>query len=404
MGGGKLIRCWGFCGWMLLVGISPGIEAQTPSSTAAPQLQWEKRLAGRVRNFEFSSDGRYLAALTDKGIALLETSGRLLWELPYSSISPWIRETDIFSTTTVAVAPKGQWVAVGGTINYRYVWVLDKRGRKQWYVKTTGTPQALAITRQGDLLAIGTAGGHVYLVSLHGKVLTDVKLAKLGEIVIISALSFSADDAVLRTTRGVGIVALLNRHGKVVWKRDGAWLTVTASRGRHWFIVTDNWRGVPLYDEPVDTVTLFSEDGKEVWRKSLHFVEALIAPDGSYVVVAGALQSPAEPSPPIEERVVLVLDWQGHVLAEWQDEDVGSLLFISQDGRHIVTGQVSHWVCRDREGRIIQHLEREWSTQPKTPASDLSFLVIAREDTLRAYRVAEDWPCGRETTTVPQWR
>jgi hypothetical protein len=270
-------------------------EAPAQASTATPKLRWETSLTEHVRGLALSPDGEYLAATTEKGVALLATSGQLLWEKDYSAISRWISYPKYQGAIPpLVVVPKGQWMAVAGDSGYRYVWVLDKQGRKQWYVKTTGTPQALAVTRKGDLLAIGTAAGHICLVSPQGKVLGDIEVrGVVGGLnwarQVMGGLAFSEDGTHLLITWGIGTVGLLSRAGKIMFAREPGGLTVmtlSMSRDLRWFLMVKKLSYSPLPER----IELISQTGESLWEKELYGAEALISPDGSYIVAAGWLK------------------------------------------------------------------------------------------------------------------
>ena len=98
------------------------------------------------------------------------------------AINPWLQAEH------VAVAPGCAWVVASGTSGYRYVWAIGRKGAR-WHLATKGTPEGVEVSRAGDLVAIGTANGRIYLVSAPGEVLREVEFG-WG---VTSTIRFSGD-------------------------------------------------------------------------------------------------------------------------------------------------------------------------------------------------------------------
>jgi len=202
-----------------------------PQDIPEAVLSWERELSGKVINLDVSSDGQCVAVTTTTGIALLRTNNELVWERPF--LNQWMAASinTPVERRPVAVAPRCRWVAVAGASNYRYVWLFGVHGQARAHIATPGTPEALAISHRGDVLAIGTAAGHLLFVNPRGVVQRDVTLSdRLPVLDIFDRLQCSPDDVLLLTTWAGGTTALFTRQGEPIWTRQLMyWMTTEVS-------------------------------------------------------------------------------------------------------------------------------------------------------------------------------
>ena len=220
---------------------------------------WEQIVRGRIQQIAISPDRQYLLSNTEISVALLNASGNLLWEKEHTAISQWYRS---YAPVTVAVAPNGRRLAVAGTEGYRCVWELDRSGRKRWFIKTIGTPEAMAFSHKGDLLAIATAKGHIYFVDNSGKVLMEIQYGGVPR-----KLKFSEDDEYLLTTETMGSAVLLTRTGEIVWQQHGAYMKILTNSMFTWFLISET----PMHGPIWINQTLLSRKGNFLWSE--YFIE-----------------------------------------------------------------------------------------------------------------------------------
>jgi len=348
-------------------------EDQSPSSP--PRLIWRQPLAGEARlPLVISPDEHYAVALTDKELALLETqTGKLLWQQNFTTINRWMRKVE-----AVAVAPDARWLAIAGSTDYRYVWALDKQGRRKWHVPLKSTPQALAISNCGDRLAIGTAGGTISIVNDQGKLLQHVNF----DNAIIEGLRFSEDDKKLITTRGWFQLGVLNSAGEVLWKRTGCILSLSASRDYQHFAVVDE-----INHSSDETLSLYSFNGKTVWTKKLSGSRAFILGDGSRTLVSGWSPQATDREHTEDDKPLFLLNQNGQKIVETK----GDLEAVSKDERCFLARGRDGLTCRDatmkRIWRIGWNQERDETSCPSVYCTrDFSLVLLRHDGRVVAYR------------------
>jgi hypothetical protein len=230
---------------------------------------------------EVSPDGSCLAVVEETELTVLDAQGKIVWKKPY--INRWMEEAvnQWWDGKPMAVAPRCRWLAVGGSASYKYVWLFNSHGEPRAHLATPGTPKALAISHKGDLLAVGTAAGHLLLVNPRGEIQKDITLSDT--LYIIDELQFSPDDALLLTTQAGGTTALLTKAGEPLWTRDqGFWMTTTVTPDWERFLVV----GLPGHGEMVGHMELVSRDGRTLWKDSALYPIVSVTPDGRNFVVA----------------------------------------------------------------------------------------------------------------------
>jgi outer membrane protein assembly factor BamB/TolB-like protein/DNA-binding winged helix-turn-helix (wHTH) protein len=125
------------------------VEALDPGTGA---LTWQARVGGEIW---------YRAAAIDGVLVFGSRDGHLYGFDPATGREQWRRRTDGWVLSSVA-AWRG--LAAAGSHDRR-LWVVDvEDGRPVWQLATTGTVGSPAVS--GDLLAVGSTDGFVYLVEL----------------------------------------------------------------------------------------------------------------------------------------------------------------------------------------------------------------------------------------------
>jgi hypothetical protein len=369
--------CWA----LILAGAAFASTALAEEPRNPAPLLWERKLDAKIERVVPSADGRCLAVATDSGVTVLDNSGRELWSREYRSISPWLKpETLQFQhrSEVLAVAPHCSWIALAGDSSYRYVWIVGKHLSRSFQPK--GTPEAVAVSHKGDLVAVGTASDHIYLLDPRAQLLKDVSC----DLCISSGLLFSPDDALLAVTEGWG-AGLYARDGRTLW-RDGYWLDV--NRDFQWFAATE----CPAHGPGACRVDLLSRDGKPGWTRALWDARARVAPDGSFIVAEGIPTNENEDKEgwePERPMHILVLNRGGEILAD--RESAGChLRFVSEDGRCIVMNEAGRLVCRDRQLHVRWEIPRCEPGCEMAASRDLRLIVEATGETVRAYGTSKE--------------
>ena len=211
----------------------------TSSVLADEALEVAQRWAhdrGRFWSVHVAPDGACMAVATSQGLAVLDKTGKPVWERAY--VNRWLAA----EVGPIAVSPGCHWLAVAGRSGYRYVWFLGPGGRPYAHARIThGTPTALTINHRGDTLAVGTGAGHLLLMDAQGAIRKDITFGHrwVGRL---DGLKYSADDALLLTTETWLTAGLLNADGVPLWTRAlGALNTIYPN---------DDWTSFLVVGEP----------------------------------------------------------------------------------------------------------------------------------------------------------
>jgi hypothetical protein len=137
---------------------------------------------------------------------VLRPSGEIWWSWPYRKISRFI------DPQAAAVSHACDAIAIPGQPGYKYTWIVDRGGRAV-SVSTTSVPAGAAFDRTGNLVAIGSFGGTLELVTRAGTLQwkRDVKDAR-----ILRDLQFTDDNRHIVSTGWAG-PAVVEVDGTVVW-------------------------------------------------------------------------------------------------------------------------------------------------------------------------------------------
>jgi len=164
--------------------------AAFPGQSPTPlQPLWDKPM-DNIRAVRVSQSGDCAVVATLEHILLVSRSGRELWHWDFK------KGNRFMSALNVAVAPDCDWLAVAGGASYRYTWIAHRNGTLI-PIPTVDTPAGIAISHHGDLLAIGTGGGDVWLIRADGSTRWRQHLGYC----CVQDLSFSADYQAILATR-----------------------------------------------------------------------------------------------------------------------------------------------------------------------------------------------------------
>jgi len=231
----------------------------------SPDLKphWEKQMKA-IRAVRLSHSGDCVAVATLDRISLLARSGEELWHWEFSKGNRFMRALN------VSVSPQCDWLAVAGDASYRYIWIAHRNGRLI-PIRTNATPVGLAISHRGDLLAIGTGAGDVWLFDAGGKMRWRTKLGYC----CVNVLNFSADDQVIVSSSWAS-VGMLSVDGRVQWvaqapitgmaiardlKTIVEWYEPNHGTGVCWVELLDRGTRLWLKNAPYDPVSIISPAG-----------------------------------------------------------------------------------------------------------------------------------------------
>ena len=328
----------------------------------APRLAWERDLSGGLRSAELSAGEDCIVVTTGTAVSVLNLDGSLRWRRTFARINQWM-------TAERAAAPPGcEWVAMVGNPSYKYAWVMPRKGLAHFF-HTKGTPEGVAVSHQGDRIAVGTAGEHLYLLDPQANLLFD---RKTGDA---KSLAFSRDDSHLLVT--YGSAGLYTRDGETVWQANAAGDRLSASSDLKWFLVSR----VPNHGPGNGSIALLDQNGKTVWSREGNNPMGVMAPDGSSFVVTddecspGAVYDVDEPIVPGYQ----VRRPDGSVISgrSWPD---GEAIAIAEDGRAFLqtaSGKREGLYCLSPEGGLLWSLPGPVDEREVRALRDFSAFLVA---------------------------
>ncbi len=274
---------------------------------------WTREFKHGVVDMALSPDGGCVAVIPQSppdaqgrgrsggtAVVVIDRTGQVLWEQDLAKINPWLL------AKKVVVAPGCSWVLLGGPPSYRCVWAVGRHGAR-WHLETDGTPEAIAISHKGDLVAIGTAAGNTYLVSSAGRMLS--RSSK--QYAIIEEMKFSHSDEFFAITEG-STLGLFDRSGKALW-RHGEWFgQMTMSNDAERFLVIS----APGHGPAVTDISLLDREGTTLWKGSYCEGDGAVAMDGQFTFVMGRPLEDCWCADPPDDLGLWVLDESGAISGE----------------------------------------------------------------------------------------
>jgi hypothetical protein len=403
-------------GWPLASPPQPDEAALFPA--------WEQTLSGSFLQLAVSPDGRCVAAVTERQptpieakrqpseperrVVVFDAAGQPLWA---TAVPPQVSHVLAF-----ALAPGCAWAALSeyppngwkaGEVPPTTLLLLDENGTRQ-AVPIAGIVESIAISHASDALALGLTSRkgdpNICIVTPAGQV-----VASAGDDITYRAplLTFSDDDRHVIVTGFFG-VGVLDRHGTAVWgiveppaerrlasevRRRPAvlWRGIDPSGDLKWFAA----HYAPMHGFQGGEVALLAADGHLVWqRTNLWEPDAVIAPDGRYVVVQGAPMRGEDREPDSPDVVYSIVDRQGKTLAERRIPRA-LLWFVTGDGQTIVFSERSatepfntDLVVRDAALNVKSRVSLGRSLSGKAWHRDSGLVVVVTSGSLlRAYRI-----------------
>jgi len=261
-----------------------------------------------------------VAVTTNATVGVIDAKGRLLWKWKFRQANRSI-EAD-----SVAVSPHCDAVAIGGTVDYKYVWIADRAGRRAFF-KTAGTPWAVKFALSGDVIAVATRASVGYLLSRRGDVrwsghLNDLPItwpSRVEPITGIQLVTLNKEDV-----RGMELnwwPAAYDSH----LSDDGLWKIE---------------RKTPFRGSGREVIQLWGPGDREPrWSKAIGCSNILISNNGELAIVAGDIDHAdydvgGNPSCDDQSIGLFVFDRHGELIRHWPAR--GTFAGLTPDGRHLI--------------------------------------------------------------------
>lgn len=199
-------------------------------------------------------------------VDVLDIKGQQLWTWEYGKQSKFI------TAGRVAVSPKCDVVALVGDSSYKYTWIANSTGVRV-AIHTSSTPLGIAFSQGGELIALGTGGCDLLLITKSGA-LKWKKTYHQGSC-IFEELSFAKQDKYI-LLQGWD-TALVTLDGVILWEAPG-W-GMAAAADLQTFVV---WSS-PNHGPQVGSVFVVDAHGKGLWSFTAPGNAAAISASGDNI-------------------------------------------------------------------------------------------------------------------------
>jgi hypothetical protein len=348
---------------LFLAGVVAAAQEQPSAHTIPPlALTWSKAYPNLtvppsqllMVSVAVADEGRCFAIAGGGEAEVLDKAGKSLWKWNYRAVSRLI------VPGALALSPGCDAIALAGDSGYKYVWLAERQGRAlPLPLNLSSTPLGVAFAHNGERIAIGTGSGLIALVTKGGKVLWKRTVG----VVLPEQMSFSADDQyVLIREGGAGVLRI---DGSLLWS-EGAF-GMNASKDLRTFV---SW-SEPPHGPGAGNVTVLDGAGKEIWSRLSQDPGAVVVPAGDEVLARIAInQNPDEEAlkEPLATRLQ-VLSREGAVVRDLPDLD-GRPMAISPEGDRALIRTNAGYEVISLEGQRLAML----SVDPD--AYDMSTLVV----------------------------
>lgn len=323
--------------WLILLALLlalPGVQAER-----TPLLLWRYDAGQAVNGVAVTENGTVIAAAY-RNVTLFEAGGR-------QAVNNDLRDFVLAMAST----PGGEYTAVGS--GGGKVYLLDSNLTVLWKYLVMVSPNAVAISRDGDAIAVAMPTPTIYILDGKGEVAWRYKAEKVPTSIALS----SKGDLIAVATKEA--VYLLDREG------NGTWLYKTGGPARG---VAMDGRG--MVSVGVNASLFLLEGGKEVWRYDAGGpVRAIAMTGGGEFILLST-----------EDKLYL-LDGSGKLV--W-DGDIGGIisLAISPNGSYVALGTDDHFVY------LVRNAEPAVAGSPAAP--EVSWDLNLTERTFGGRRVGEE--------------
>ena len=294
-------------------------------SPAADAGDWQHTFDDPIIALSAEHDGNCFAALTARELAVFTYEGRRLWSRDLTTLGEWFRGDG------VALAPACEWAAVMGTSSYRYVWVLEKGGGGRYAAFSGETPTAVAISPQGDRIAVATGASRLHLLrpGLGTRSMLS-RLAVTNTELLPSTLLFSHDGRRLFTAWGYGVGAF-DDEGGAIWEESGGVCSQSLPVDASWSLAVC----MPPHGPGIDWLEARDASGAEVWSRAFADVRsAVVSGDGTAAWVLAQPQGSVEDAP----RHLMVFTRDGKVVTDLE-VDMSHIVAVAHDGAMALLGR-----------------------------------------------------------------
>lgn len=279
---------------------------------------WQHTFDEPVIAISAEHDGDCFAALTERALAVFTYEGRRLWSRDLTTLG------SSFRAGGVALAPTCHWAAVMGTSSYRYVWVLEKGGGGRYAAFRGETPTAVAISPQGDRIAVATGASRLHLLrpGLGTRSMLERHAVKTTEL-LPRTLLFSRDGRRLMTTWGYG-AGSFDEEGRAIWEESGGVCSQSLPADASWSLAVC----MPPHGPGIDWVEARDASGVSLWSRPFADVrDALVSGDGTAAWVMAQPQGSGEDAP----QRLMVFTREGKVATDLE-VDMHGIVAVARDG------------------------------------------------------------------------
>ena len=285
-------------------------------------------------------------------VDVLDIKGQKLWTWEYG------KQNKFITAGGLAVSPKCDVVALVGDSSYKYTWIASRQGVRV-PIQTTSTPMGIAFSQDGELIALGTGGCDLLLISKSGA-LKWKKTYQEG-CLLFGALSFSPGDKfIMLQAWTTGLIAL---DGTPVWTGFG-W-GMAPARDSQTFVV---W-SAPNHGPQVGNVSVVDAKGKELWSRVAPGDAAAISASGNKIA-----------APIYEDHDFSPAEWE-----KYQDQPVEIQIFsrtgeelktVPVEGREVLAMSPDGNRLLVRVADFIEELDTDGNILLKIPDPQMSYSKV----------------------------
>lgn len=232
---------------------------------------------------------------------------------------------------SISTDGKGDIIALGSRDGN--VYLFDKNGNRLWNFQVGSTVNSVSIALDGNYVVVGSEDRYVYLLDRNGKlvwkqpfidIISGVGISKKGRYISVSTSSLDRS------------LYLLDNRGNIIWKQNiGEQLYATAISPDGNLILCGG-KGAAVY--------AFNTFGKSLWSfQTDGYIRSIaISPDGEFIAVAS------------EDNNIYLIDKTGKELWKYPTRDYVLAVGCANEGKVVVGGsRDKNLYVLDRNGKLI---------------------------------------------------
>jgi hypothetical protein len=247
----------------------------TEAQEAEYGLLWSYQTGSLVSDSSISSDGSYIAAISESDVYFFNREGKLLWSYA-------IGGSQTKGVIRVSVSSDGAYIAA--VVNDGNIYFFNREGGLLWKNYTSGkSVDGVSVSSDGAYIA-AVYDGDIYFFNREGKYLWSYNPFYPGTS-YISDVSVSSDGTYI-AAGSYDKVYFLNREGKLLWDYTAGNYTA----GKHVDYVSVSPDGLHIAigiaaNSRDDYVYLLNREGKFLWSYNIPKESViLVSYDGAYIV------------------------------------------------------------------------------------------------------------------------